>query len=644
VRYTYLIRTSVTQAADGALAVARRAALPSFAANLGYMDKSLKDKVLEANDIVDVIGERVTLTRKGKDFVGLCPFHPDHRPSLSVSPAKQIFKCWSCGAGGDVIRFVQLRERVDFREALEILARRAGLGLRTTLVNPQVAGLREGIRAAVAWASQHFQRNLTSTEGGRRALEYALARGLKRETIARFGLGYAADGWDDLLSAARRAGIRPEVLQQAGLVATNEAGRSYDRFRNRLIFPIKDRGGRPIAFGGRSLGDDQAKYLNSPETPLFSKSRVLYGLDLSRSAIQEQGAAIVVEGYMDAVMLFQAGIEHVVATLGTALTDTHVKLLRPLATRLYLCFDGDEAGVRAADRAVEIALRTQGEVRVVVLPNGQDPADCVLTGGAEAFSAQLSRAADALEFKWQQTLKTLEGRSAVARRQAIERFIQFLAVAVIGGGVDPLGQDLLVGRVGELLGVPPEEVFDLLTHQKQAIRRGTGARQSGGDRSAYEAEISGLPAGLVTTTEALLGLLVGDPTGWHLAGDLLARAAEYSETWQRLYGLLLDVRDEVGEYSMKEVVSRCEDGPLCELVSRARQRAAGLDGCADAFQVLHSRLASELNLLRMSDLRRGLRQDEKADDVRHFQALHEVARGLSSPLAPERRWGLSTST
>ncbi len=608
------------------------------------MDKSLKDKVLEANDIVDVIAERVALTRKGKDFIGLCPFHPDHRPSLSVSPAKQIFKCWSCGAGGDVIRFVQMRERVDFREALGILARRAGLDLRSSGADSHAAALREDIRAAIAWANQHFQRNLSATEGGRRALEYALGRGLSRQTIDRFGLGYALDAWDDLLTAARRAGIRVEVLQQAGVTASNDAGRTYDRFRNRLIFPINDRAGRPVAFGGRALGDETPKYLNSPETPLFSKSRVLYGLDVSRAAIQKQDAAIVVEGYMDAVVLFQAGVENVVATLGTALTDAHVQLLRPLARQLYLCFDGDEAGIRAADRAVEIALRTQSEVRVVVLPDGQDPADCVVAGGAEALKARLKGAADALEFKWQQTLRAFESGSTTGRRQAVERFIRFVATTVAVGGVDPLGQDLLIGRIADLLGVPSEEVFELLTREKRAVRAAAQPRAMDDGLSAYEAEIRGLPAGLVTATESLLGLLVSDATGWQVTGDVLARAAGYSETWQRLYGLLLDVRDEVGQYSMKEVLSRCEDGPLCELVSRARERAAGLEGCAGAFEALHARLASELNLLRMSDLRRGLRQDgSAADDVRHFQALHEVARGLSSPLAPERRWSASST-
>jgi DNA primase len=266
------------------------------------MDNSLKDKVLEATDIVEVVGERVTLTRRGKDFVGLCPFHPDHKPSLAVSPSKQIFKCWSCGAGGDAIRFVQLRDRVDFREALVTLARRAGIELRSSPADRQSAELREQLQAAVIWARQHFQRNLLSAPGGQHALAYALQRGLTPQTIERHGLGLAPDAWDDLLNAARRTGLRLEVLQQAGLIATNESGKTYDRFRNRLIFPIADALGRPVAFGGRTLGDDPAKYLNSPETVLFSKSRVLYGLDLARSSIEERKAVIVVEGFLDAAL------------------------------------------------------------------------------------------------------------------------------------------------------------------------------------------------------------------------------------------------------------------------------------------------------------------------------------------------------
>lgn len=604
------------------------------------MDKSLKDKILESVDIVAVVGERVDLTRKGKDYVGLCPFHDDHKPSMSVSPSKQIFKCWACGAGGDVIRFVQLHQRVGFQEALAILAPRAGIDLRGEPKDAHAARTREALQAAVTWACQHFQRNLAS-DTGRSAREYAVGRGLSADTIERFGLGLAPDRWDDLLQAGRRAGLNDSVLQQAGLIVKNDSGKTYDRFRHRLIFPIRDRMGRPIAFGGRTLGDDPAKYLNSPETALFSKSRVLYGLDLARRAIEKEGAAIIVEGYMDAVLLSQHGIGHVLATLGTALTEAHVDLLRPLAGKLYLCFDGDEAGVRAAERAVEVALRSQGEVRVVLLEQGQDPADCILARGAEGLVALLNAARDALEFKWSQTLKLFDGSDQRGRRLAVEQYLQFVAGAALAGGVDPLAQDLLIGRLSDVLGVPKAEVFERLDRQKRARHRSAARPLATTEESGYEASVRGLPAGLITVVETVLGLLLRGADTWQWVDDTVGQGVELSETWARLYRVLVDVHHDLGEYSLRDVVERCDDGALCELVSRAAARAAGLEPLAEAFEANRARLASEVGVLRMSALREGSRGAAgggEAEAARAFRSLCEAARGKESVLTPAQRW------
>ncbi len=602
------------------------------------MDNSLKDKVLESVDIVDVVGERVTLTRKGKDFTGLCPFHPDHKPSLAVSPSKRIFKCWSCGAGGDVIRFVELYERVDFRAALASLAKRAGIELRSSPVDRRAAEMREQIMGAIAWARQHFQRNLLSTPTGQQAVDYALGRGLTRETIERHGLGLAPDSWNDLLTVARRAGLRDDVLRSAGLVTNNERGDTYDRFRRRLIFPITDAQGRPIAFGGRTLGDDPAKYLNSPETVLFSKSRVLYAFDLARRAIEEQNAVIVVEGYLDAVLLHQYGFTHAVATLGTALTDAHAKLLTPRAARIYLCFDGDQAGIKAADRAVEVALRTQAEVRVVLLDGGQDPADCVVAGGTPAFQASLNKALDALEFKWRQTLRSFGQGGQTARRAAVEAYLRFVAGATSAGGVDPLQQNLLVGRLSDLLGVPSDSVFELLAAAKRALPRQTGHETAEfGGVSTYQSTTAALPAGLTTAMETVLGLLLSGADCWSLVDDCIARTAEYSQTWKRLYDVLLEAHADMGEYSLGEIVARCEDGALLELADRARARIGAVTSPVAEFVAARDRLASELSVLRAQGLHEHVRTSG-GEDEEAFRSLRENATAQDWLIPPESRW------
>jgi DNA primase len=607
------------------------------------MDSSLKDKILDAIDIVDVIGERVALRPKGKDYVGLCPFHPDHRPSLSVSPAKRIFKCWACGAGGDVIRFVEKFERLDFREALAALATRAGIQLRSTQEDQASKRLRDELLATVAWAKEHFRRNLNAS-GGQRAREYAAARGLSAGSVDRYELGYAAESWDDLLQAARRKGIRPQLLDQAGLAATNENAKTYDRFRNRLIFPILDAAGRTIAFGGRTLGDDPAKYLNSPETVLFSKSRVLFGLSLVRGAIQQKDAAVIVEGYMDAVLLTQFGFENVVATLGTALTDAHVKLLRPIARTLYLCFDSDQAGVRAAERAAEVALATPMQVRVVVIKGHKDPADCVIQAGPDAFAAQLNASQDALEFKWSKALSVFGHGDKRGRRAALDEFVRFVANVTVRGRVDPLEQDLLVNRLSGLLGVPAEEVFELLTQEKHRLRQRptAGTTDSRIVVSEYEASTQGLSASLVTAMESVLGHLLTRPAFWPAADETIARGADCSETWQRLYRLLLDVHADLGEYSLGDIVARCDDAALCELASRASARVAGQASDIDAFRAARDRLAAELQVLRVCDLRDDVRRSGGEDEAA-FAALQASARSAAGSLSAETRARVRTA-
>ncbi|MFQ5805897.1 MAG: DNA primase [Phycisphaerae bacterium] len=587
----------------------------------------MKEKVLESVDIVDVVGERVSLTRKGREYVGLCPFHDDHRPSLSVSPQKQIFKCWSCGAGGDVIKFVQRLQRVEFREALGILARRAGIELRGASADDRSAAARERIRQALVWARSHFQRNLRETAKGERAAAYARSRGMTEATIDRFGLGYAADAWDDLLSHAARAGISRDVLQQAGLITTNEQGKAYDRFRHRLIFPICDTLGRCVAFGGRALGDDPAKYLNSPETPLFSKSRVLYGFDAARPAIVAAREAVVVEGYTDAVLLSQAGVANVVATLGTALSDAHVKLLSSLSGRIVMCFDSDQAGLRAADRAVETALRHRVEVLVAVMPDGQDPADFVIGQGVGAFKSLLQSAIGALEFNWNRTVQAYSEGGQQGQRDAVEAFLRFVARVTLAGGIDPLEQGLLVGRLGELLSLPAGTAYELLAKAKAAAaREPTPQTSTTSVQSAYDGSIRGLPVGLVSAIEELFGLALSAPEYFEELKEGLAAGVRPCDAWKRLYEILQGMAEERGSFIRSDVIQSCHDSALCELVSRATERVASRPVSPAACRTVSDRVLAELEAVRQATLRANLREKSAEEGAADYEALLAIAK------------------
>jgi len=602
----------------------------------------LKDRVLSAIDLVDVIGERLALTRKGKDYVALCPFHDDHKPSLSVSQSKQIFKCWACGAGGDAIKFVQMFHRVDFREALSMLAERAGVQIGAAGSSDEAgAREREQLRQVLAWAAKHFQRNLRETPGGRKATEYARGRGFSDEDIERFGLGYAAsagEDWTDLLAAAGRSKLSAELLEQVGLVARSKQGRHYDRFRDRLMFPIADPQGRVVGFGGRTLCGDDAKYLNSPETPLFNKSRILFGLDMARRAIETQREAIVVEGYTDALLLGSRGVDNVVAPLGTALTDAQVQLLRRSADRFVMCFDGDEAGMNAADRAVEIALRQRVDVRVAVMPEGEDPADCVIRRGADGFKSLLQLTVDALEFKWKRASQSLRTGDAGDRRDAIEAFLQFVARTTGAGGIGLLDQGLLVSRLAEVLSLPAGSIYELLNKARASTRRQASSKPPDtSSLSAYDAAVRRLPAGLVSAMEELFGHALTSPESFAPSQSALAAGAGQCDTWRRLHALLERQFEATGRVDRAAILADCDDADVCDLVSRAHERVASVSSIEESSEIAAQRVMSELAAMRVRAARERLR-DPDGKEPRVFGSVLTAGNERSGWDSPGVSW------
>jgi DNA primase len=426
-------------------------------------------QIQQANDIVDIISEHVSLKRKGREMVGLCPFHDDHRPSLNVNPAKQIFKCFACGAGGDVFKFIQMRENLSFSQAIQRLAERAGIKIDLRpLTKSQIAQQPSDadpnkLAKVNDWAAKHFQQNLHDPNKGKNARDYLATRQITSESIKNWQLGLAIDCPDDLLSAAKTKNIPIKLLEQAGLLAgTNQdksTSRPADKFVNRLMFPISDVTGRIIGFGGRTLDESGAKYINSPTTVLFDKSNCLYGLDHAHHQIASTETAVVVEGYTDCIMAHQFGTTGVVATLGTSFTAGHARILKRYAKKVVLIFDSDAAGLEAANRALEVCLSQRIDIKLASVPQGKDPCDFLLAAGKDRFQQLVDNGVDVFQFKWSRLLQTFSSDDTLAgKKAAIEEFLQTVATAVWAGKLPAIDRGLIVNRLSKIIGLDTKEV------------------------------------------------------------------------------------------------------------------------------------------------------------------------------------------
>ena len=383
----------------------------------GLIPQSFINDLIDRVDIVDVIDGRVALKKTGKNYSGLCPFHDEKSPSFSVSPDKQFFHCFGCQESGTALTFLMKYERMEFVEAVEALAKDLGLTVPREKSSRNYVEVDQGIYQALEGAEGIYRQAL---RGADLAVAYLKSRGLTGITARDFGIGYAPEGWHNVSEALMAKGATSDALLKAGLTIKNDNGRVYDRFRHRIMFPIRDLRGRVIGFGGRKLGDEEGpKYLNSPETPVFSKSQELYGLYEARKALRNIDRLLVVEGYMDVVALAQNGFRNAVATLGTATGEAHYQKLYRYTDEVVCCFDGDKAGRSAAWRALESALPVLNEhrqLKFVFLPDGEDPDSLVRDNGAEAFNEFLRNATPGIEYLFSKLsegldLQTLDGRA-----------------------------------------------------------------------------------------------------------------------------------------------------------------------------------------------------------------------------------------
>ncbi len=437
-------------------------------------DQAAISRIQQASDIVEVVGEHLNLVKKGREMVGLCPFHEDHRPSLYVNPTKQIFKCFACGAGGDVFKFLQMRENLSFPQAVERLAQRAGIQIEPRKTAPsadQADDVNPNDLARVnAWADKFFQKNLHD-EKARHVADYLSDRGITSESIELWHIGFAPANGAELAAAAKRSRIDEQLLTAAGL-AVRQAGALTDKFVNRLMFTITDVTGRVIGFGGRTLDGLGAKYVNSPTTVLFDKSNCLYGLGQARHAIGSSGCVVVVEGYTDVIIAHQFGFNNVVATLGTSLTEGHARMLKRYAKSITVIFDSDTAGIAAANRALELCLAQQIDIKVASVPQGKDPCDFLLAAGADAFAQILSQAVDVFEFKWERLLGSFDAdRTIAGRKAAVNEFIQSIATAMQSGNIGAIERGIIINRLAGIIGIDAASINAQLNRRLRAARR-----------------------------------------------------------------------------------------------------------------------------------------------------------------------------
>ncbi len=429
------------------------------------------EEVRARSDIVAVIGEHVPLKRAGKDYRALCPFHEEKTPSFYVVPAKGFYKCFGCGESGDLFSFVMKRMGLDFTEAVKYAGRKAGVAVREVKRRPEYQDPNRPLYEANAFAREYYREQLGDEEAGRLARDYLRDRGIDAETAERFGIGFAPDEWRGLRTAAARHGIDDAILLDAGLVTTSERSEEpYDRFRSRIVFPIEGLTGKVIAFGGRLFGQGKgAKYLNSPETPVYHKGEELYGLNRARHEIRKEGAVLLVEGYTDVVSLVAHEVANVVASLGTALTSVQARLLARFASRAFLLYDSDMAGLRATFRAADILLGAGIHPSVVTLPPGEDPDSVARHEGREALLRYVSDAVDVLDRKLQ-ILATRDRLSSIdGIRDAVDRLLPTLRATR-----DPALRDIYISRVAAETGVRRETLEEEIARAPAASAEGAG--------------------------------------------------------------------------------------------------------------------------------------------------------------------------
>jgi len=471
-----------------------------------------KDRVKDAADVVEIVSAYTDLQQRGQDYWGNCPFHDERTPSFKVNPRDKLYYCFGCEASGDVFRFVEEKEGLTFPEAVESLAERYGVELERESEDPRAEEKRR--RRARLWellerTAKFYERYLWESPKAERARKYVTERGLGEEVLRRFGVGMAPSPWDQVLTGSQRAGFKVEELLAAGLAQRGRQGGHYDRFRNRITFPIRDQRGRVLGFGARALSPDaQPKYLNSPEGELYRKSHTLYGIDRARGPIAKTRRAIVVEGYTDVLALHQAGVEEAVAIMGTAITPEQVSMLAGLTDAVVLALDADRAGADAMIRAQKVAGGRGLELRVAAMPEGEDPADMLQDGSADRFMGLVDGAIDLPTFRVDVAL----GRGELGSLAGRERVLDEVGPVLKAMGETALGFDELVRKVADRLDTDPSLVLARVrSAPDQPSGRASGGGPDGEGNGRGPRPVAATLTPRETRERALLAMCIAEP-------------------------------------------------------------------------------------------------------------------------------------
>jgi DNA primase len=573
------------------------------------------DRVKEAADIVEIVSAHTDLQQRGQDYWGVCPFHEERTPSFKVNPRDKLYYCFGCEASGDVFRFVEEKEGLDFASAVESLAERYGVELKREHEDPRAEERRR--RKARLWellelTAKYYERYLWESQKARRARGYLEGRGLGEEVLRRFGVGMAPSAWDQVLTGSQRRGFKLEELIAAGLIQKGRQGGHYDRFRNRLIFPIRDQRGRVLGFGARALMPDaKPKYLNSPESELYRKSHTLYGIDRARGPIAKARRAIVVEGYTDVLALHQAGVEEAVAIMGTAITPEQIAMLAGLTESVVLALDADRAGADAMVRAQKVAGGKSIELRVAAMPEGEDPADMLQAGSVERFMELVDGAVDLPSFRVELAL----GRGDLSRLAGRERVLDEVGPVLKAMGETALGFNELVRRVADRLDTDPSLVLARVRSAPDADAQENGA--GGEARPPRPVAVSLTPR--ETRERALLAMCIADPeTGRRFIDQLtdehLSPSGKPALRW-------------LGEHldAPMDGLPR-EDAALTSLVTELVMRAESEPASEGAMQL-------NFDLLELQRLEDGISAAQKAGDYEVSSRLARERAGLTDRIA-----------